>query len=114
MKALSLPINAVVIIVIAVLIFLAVGAMFMSGSARNISSISDSEALLNGCASWRERGCSADEQLSDIKIPGYDSQRSIGYKGTLKEACIAALLSSKFDENAAVIKETCFAYCCAR
>ncbi|MBI5347582.1 MAG: hypothetical protein HZB66_03155 [Candidatus Aenigmarchaeota archaeon] len=117
MKALSLPINAVVVIILAVFVFLVASALFIGSSNQNMKSISDQEALLNGCAMWRERGCDYATVIGEIKVQGYDSRRSekdVSYKGTLKEACVAMLMNGEFAETDDKIKNTCYNYCCSR
>ncbi|MBS3056072.1 MAG: hypothetical protein J4473_01410 [Candidatus Aenigmarchaeota archaeon] len=105
MKALSLPINAVVVIVIAALVFMAIGAMFLTGSSRSRNLISDNAAFLDGCRMLKISGCyvneaDIDKSLDEVKIDGYT--KPDGSPGSLKDAC----------EKMEYENYDCMHYCC--
>ena len=73
MKAISLPINVVVIIAIALLIMVALALFFTSGYSPASSKMSDVAALNRGCADVIAKGwCTPTHELyDDFSIPGY-------------------------------------------
>ncbi len=120
MKALSLPVNTVVIIIIAVLVLLAAASFFARGFGSGAGTISDAEALGKGCAVWRARGCertSPGEQIPVIYIEGYNPTGGADkLHTTLKEACIRVVWKGVYpqketqEENE--LANACQQYCC--
>lgn len=102
MKALSLPVNMIVIMAVAIVVLLA-AVTFFSGVIPIMGTISDYDALNRGCAIWKERGCEVAD-IINIKISGYDPDR----KGTatLFTAC-KRVFGSDFSAQKCHIK------CCA-
>ncbi len=98
MKGLSLPINLIVILVIALLVMLAGAAFFAGGFGSGASTMSDSAALQKGCGMWISRGCKNTEIASEIQIEGYYPDGS-ETKGTLETACTK-------------VGVDCWSYCC--
>jgi hypothetical protein len=70
MKGLELPLNMIVLIIIAVLVLLVVAAVFTGQFSLNVGIISDSTALERGCQLWRAQSCQT-SLFSSIIIPGY-------------------------------------------
>ncbi len=108
MKGLSLPINLIVILVIALLVMLAGAAFFAGSFGSGSSAMSDTAALQKGCGMWMARGCKqvptgfpVSVGVPEISIPGYypDGQTE---DGTLSQAC-AKVLGPNVD---------CWSYCC--
>ena len=69
LKGISLPIEMIVIIAIAVLVLVVIAAFFVGGAGK-LGSVSDVDALGQGCQQWRTQGCS--DSPSSITIKGYD------------------------------------------
>ena len=77
-KGISLPINMVVILAIAVLVLVVVAGFFVLQFTGGQIIINDIDAWGQGCATAQSRGCnSADfESATGLKIPRYDPQRN--------------------------------------
>jgi len=85
MRGISLPIQTVVGIAIAVIVLLSVVAFFMRSFVPPTSRMSDTDAWNQGCGTWRMRGCVLSD-VDDITIAGYDYDGD-GVDDTLAEAC---------------------------
>ena len=116
MKALSLPVNMVVIIVIAVAVLLSISAFFLGGFGMSKGTISDTDALNIGCAKWRALGGKRKPNpniiIPDIKINGYDKDADGDEDVDLRDACINVLNSGDFDNNMLELGKRCQTYCC--
>ncbi|MEM7826665.1 MAG: hypothetical protein QXQ40_00375 [Candidatus Aenigmatarchaeota archaeon] len=84
-KGISLPVNMIVILAIAAIVLLAVGAFFLSGWFGPGKTISDFEAWTRGCSIWMTKGC-IEDQINSITIIGYDPDGN-GSPNNLAEAC---------------------------
>ena len=75
-KGISLPINMVVILAIAVLVLVVVAAFFVLQAGGSQRSINDQVAWGNGCATSISRGCNLADfaPTTGLKIPNYDPQ----------------------------------------
>ncbi|MFH0836576.1 MAG: hypothetical protein V1870_00440 [Candidatus Aenigmatarchaeota archaeon] len=69
-KGISLPIEMMVIIAIAVLVLVVIGAFFIGGAGR-LSTIDDLSAFGQGCQQWKAIGCSGDAGGAGITITNY-------------------------------------------
>ena len=69
LKGISLPIEMMVIIAIAVLVLVVVGAFFIGGVGK-LGTVDDISAFGQGCQQWKAVGCS--NQANQIFIKGYD------------------------------------------
>lgn len=115
MKGLSLPINMIVVLAIAVLVLVVVAAFFVSGGGGSIGSINDQSALGQGCGILRQRGCT--DATSDVKIRGYNpygcpaTAPSSGYTGSCTgyDAGNGATLATACTRSNIV---NCKEYCC--
>ena len=87
-KGISLPINMVVIIAVAVIVLLSLAAFFMSGFIHPTAKMSDTDAWNTGCGMWRMRGCKLAD-VDDITILGYDPDGD-GEDDSLAVACARA------------------------
>ena len=88
MKGISLPINMVVIIAVAVIVLLSLAAFFMSGFVQPTAKMSDTDAWNTGCGMWRMRGCKLAD-VDDITILGYDPNGD-GKDDSVAVACARA------------------------
>ena len=104
MKAMSLPINMIVIIALAVIVLLGVSAFFMGSFGPGSQSVSATNAWNAGCGMAKMRGC--DTALfgttNGLTITGYKDSNGNIY--TLNEACNAVYGTT--DATA------CQNYCC--
>jgi len=85
MKGISLPINLIVVIALAVIVLLGVAAFFMGGFTAGTVRMTDTQAWNDGCATWRMRGCKLSD-VDDIKIQNYDPDGD-GEPDSLAVAC---------------------------
>ena len=88
MKGISLPINMVVIIAVAVIVLLSLAAFFMGGFVHPTAKMSDTDAWNTGCGMWRMRGCKLAD-VDDITILGYDPNGD-GKDDSVAVACARA------------------------
>jgi len=103
MKGISLPINMIVIIAISVIVLLAIAAFFMGGFLRGSVTISDQQALSDGCGIWKNRGCVPDENFN---ITGYDWNLD-NQTDDLFDACLRIL-----GDGSTAYGSKCHDYCC--
>jgi L-asparagine transporter-like permease len=69
MKGLSLPIEMIVIIAVAMLVLVVISAFFMGGVSGPTNQINIENAFSTGCNSLRAQGCS--NIMSSINVPGF-------------------------------------------
>ena len=82
-KGVSLPINMIIILAIAVIVLLSVVAFYTGGLTSSTTSISDADAWNRGCGIWKLRGCN---ETDDFQISGYDFDGD-GTADKLSDAC---------------------------
>ncbi|MBI5332748.1 MAG: hypothetical protein HZB65_04190 [Candidatus Aenigmarchaeota archaeon] len=70
LKGISLPIEMMVIIAIAVLVLVVIGAFFIGGAGK-LSTVDDLTAFGQGCQQWRATGCSGTVDGSGIIVKNY-------------------------------------------
>ena len=103
-KGISLPVEMIVIIALAVIVLLAAGAFFAINFIPGQATTEDFSAWERGCSIWKLRGCSSNINPSEIIVTGYDYNKDNKDDSAL-DACKRALSTS----NAQV----CFETCCA-
>lgn len=97
MKGISLPINTVVIIVLAMLVLVALSIYFMTSWGSTYQRSNLYTALTQGCSIWRAKGCDLEENLGNIIVDGI----------SLHQACQNVLGNNDF-------KQKCYEYCCQK
>lgn len=101
MKGISLPINMIVIIALAVIVLLAVTAAFMGGFGPGTKTISHQQAWYIGCNMAKLRGCSTELFNTGsgkiITIPNYDPDGD-GSDNNILDACSKAIGVNDTDE----------------
>ncbi len=123
-KGISLPINMVVILAIAVLVLVVVAAFFVLQAGGSQQSINDQRAWSEGCALAISRGCnSAEFKEGGLKIPNYDpdgnDQRQRGVSVCLTnpedDTCDdnTLLTACRRTQGGALTSIDCRARCCA-
>lgn len=85
-KGLELPLNMIVLIIIAVLVLLVIGAYFAINTGEQFGTVNDVTARETGCAQWRATQCSTNPDYTQITIEGY-TVGSNDAQGTLADAC---------------------------
>ncbi len=96
-KGVSLPINMIIIMIIAVLALLVIIAFFMPGWFGQTGSIDVETAFNRGCNTLATlRGCDADA-VEDIIIPGFDHDRNNEDDSLLEVCQLKAVVSSNED-----------------
>jgi hypothetical protein len=89
MKGLELPINIVVVIAVAVLVLVVIAVYFSGQVMQSGTSISNQQALAEGCTTWRLNGCN--DLPSEIIIHGYNvtgrAYVTRPHWDTLEDAC---------------------------
>lgn len=106
-KGLSLPINLIVILAIAILVMVVIAAMFVMYTGQAGSSLSDSTAWSQGCQTVRQRGCLSTDftGTTAYKVPNY---RPSG--GTTDESILVAC--QRFFADTTLDGTTCRTKCC--
>ena len=84
-KGISLHVETIVIITIAVLVLVVIIAFFVGGAGTQVSRITEQEALSRGCTDLAVRGCGT--ELSKIFISGYNGTCDGLSGNTLQVAC---------------------------
>ena len=98
MKGISLPVNAIVIIAIAILVLAVVAAFFTGVLGGGIATISLEQAFTKGCDSLsRGYNCDVSAISDEIKILNYPTE---GQDASFSQICRAKLYST--DEACAV------------
>ncbi len=92
MQGVSISINTLVILIVAVLVLLAIASFFMGVFLPESHTISDIDAWNRGCGLWKLSGCSLEERdgercLPSITIAGYDPNGD-GKFDDLAVACV--------------------------
>lgn len=72
MKGLELPINAIVVIAIAVIVMIAIAGFFVSGFWNGVTSINEAEAFSKGCASLKALYECKASNVNNVIISGYN------------------------------------------
>ncbi|MCX6819097.1 MAG: hypothetical protein NT129_03820 [Candidatus Aenigmarchaeota archaeon] len=91
MKGIDLPINAIVIVAIAVLVLVVIAAFFVGVVGPGTGSMNSQNAWNTGCAQARARGClQADFGVEGEPLPiaGYDPEGD-GTANNIMDACEA-------------------------
>jgi hypothetical protein len=139
MKGISLPVNVIVIMILVLVVFMAVAVLFLGGWHGHASTISDVEALQEGCARWMEMGCKIGKYVKGgahlipfILINGYDPNgdgfssqdviskdgEKIPNDGTLREACKRVVYGKEPKPGShyehCEMALTCQQYCCGK
>ncbi len=87
MKGLELPVNIIVIIAIAVLVMVAIGAFFVSGFWKGVSSIDETAAFSAGCGNLRNiYECKA-SNVNNVVLAGYSPSGTTNAKCNLGYLC---------------------------
>ena len=110
MKGISLPVNMVVVIAVAVIVLLSLAAFFMSGFVHPTTKMSDTDAWNTGCGVWRMRGCKI-EDVTKIKIAGYDTNGD-GVDDSLAVACQRVFGYSQSEAESTGTDNPCWIKCC--
>lgn len=107
MKGLSLPINLIVILAIAVMILVIVSAWFVGVFTTQQLTAADEDAFRSGCQRLRlDYSCAVSP--TEIKIRGYRPYaNSLAEGDTLLTACIRKFPEVGRDENACKVKCDC-------
>ena len=107
-KGVSLPINMIVILSIAVLVLVVVAAYFIGVFSKSGNSIGDQDAWNRGCGRAQARGCQTNdfnEAVSGgLTVPGFDPDGT-GGDNSLFDACKAVYGNSE-------TSLTCRVKCC--
>jgi len=83
-KGLQLPVNTLIILIVAVIVLLAVAAMFMMGWF-GIGEMTLEQALNNGCHKWLLGGCNEDPSTIWVDIDRDDEEDSGEYLKTIAD-----------------------------
>ncbi len=77
-KGLSLPINLIVILAIAILVMVVVAAFFVMSTGSTFSGISDQQAWNSGCSMAKLRGCIESDfgSTTPLYVDGYDPKKN--------------------------------------
>ncbi|MEM7816898.1 MAG: hypothetical protein QXZ20_03220 [Candidatus Aenigmatarchaeota archaeon] len=102
-KGISLPVNFIVILAIAIIVLLIAVTLIFPWIRGPGATIVDSQAWSRGCMMWQQRGCRIGD-MSNIVIENYDPDGD-GRFNTLADACRRYLRYT--DE------EQCRRVCCA-
>lgn len=91
-KGISLPVEMIVIIALAVIVLLAAGAFFIGGIGPNQGQVTDVTAWQRACGTLKLRGCSATvfADLNTMVVQGYDPDKN-GVDNSALDACRRAL-----------------------
>ena len=107
MKGISLPVNTVIVISVAVLVLGLISMFFSSSTGTSTRAISHADAWNRGCSQANARGCLVNDfgGLSGIIIAGYDPNGD-GVNDYLWIAC------KNFFANNGLTAADCRAKCC--
>jgi hypothetical protein len=86
MKAVSLPVNMIIIFLIAIVVLAVASVFFMGGMIEQETEMSKSEALNKGCVIWRATDCNT--AWDSIKVGEITLKAACAYAGLEQEACI--------------------------
>jgi hypothetical protein len=109
LKGISLPINAMIVIIITALVLVVIGGYFITGTTTSTRSMSHTDAWNRGCSLAKARGClQSDFGDEGVSVEGYDPDGD-GRDNSVKSACINFLgpVPSGSDSTA-----WCRAQCC--
>ncbi len=101
-KGISLPVEMIVIIALAVIVLLAAGAFFIAGWLPGQVSTIDTQAWSNGCGMVKLRGCTSASDMN-LKITNYDPGKD-GNDDSVFDACKRAVGGTSTSD--------CFNLCC--
>ncbi len=87
MKGLELPVNIIVVIAIAVLVMVALGAFFAANFWGNTNIINQQQALSNGCNSLRTLYECKASRVNSVIISGYSPSGMTNAKCSLGYVC---------------------------
>ena len=107
MKGMSISVNLVIMILIAVLVLAAVLSFFLIANDDNTTIITNSLALERGCGFLRANGCveTSKNMINSKTIPGFTID---GKPGKIVDACRNSLGSSSD------IVDVCYNFCCSK
>ena len=83
MKVISLPINFIVILAVAIIVLVVAVTLILHST--DIVYIDDLKAWTQGCGVWKQRGCSEND-INNIIIANYDPNKD-GVPDNLMTAC---------------------------
>lgn len=114
MKALSMPVEMIVVIALAVIVLLAAAAFFVLGWGPQSGAISDSSAWQKACGQAKQRGClladfTATAAGEPIIVPEYDVNKD----GTPEGILTACSRNFGYNVNSAGFSNNCWARCCS-
>ena len=99
MKAASLPINIIIIFLIALVVLAIIAVFFMGGIREQETSMDKGERLNQLCVAWKAQGCTTADPGFSLTIGGVEH--------TTSTVCTEAGLSFT-----AGVENTCHQYCC--
>ena len=86
MKGISLPVNTIVIIAIAILVLSVLAAFFTGFISGGIITLSLEQAFTKGCdAFMRGYGCDNTDDVESVTVPGYPTKDDLDT--TLQDVC---------------------------